>query len=95
MDTLMLLLLLPLAVPFVTKYFFGHTINWKEMLCQILVPVIAVTAVYYIGRYGQTADVEVWNGSVTDKRMEDGSYVRSYQCNCYTTTDSKGNTTEH
>lgn len=89
MDILMLLLLLPLAIPFITKWMFHYTITWKEMIAQTLIPVVLVFCVYQLGKYGQMSDVEIWNGEVVSKHRDHGTYLRSYSCHC--TTNSDGN----
>ncbi len=60
------------------------------MCLQIVVVVLAVTAVWQIGKYAQTADTEIWNGSVVSKARDHGQYVESYSCNCRTVTSGSG-----
>jgi hypothetical protein len=91
METLLLLLLFPVAWPFISKYWLHHTVNWTEVVLQVMVVSLLVTAVWQAGIYGQLADTEIWNGYVVSKDRVHGHYVESYSCNCRT--DSKGNTT--
>lgn len=88
-EWLLIFLAFPLAWPFVAKRIWHHTINWKEMGLQILIPVVLVTVVFFAGRYGALADTEIWNGVVTAKKVNDGSYVRTYPCRCRTTSCGK------
>lgn len=52
------------------------------MAIQIFGVTVLTLIVWFMGIYGQTLDVEIWNGQVTKKEMVDGHYVRSYECNC-------------
>jgi hypothetical protein len=83
MESLLLLLFFPLAWPFIAKRIWSHTINWQEMALQILIVVSLTTGVWQLGKYGQMADTEIWNGEVISKLREHGHYVRSYECNCH------------
>ena len=90
LDYLLLFLLFPMAWPFIAKKIWSQTINWAEMGLHFAIPVVLITAVYFAGSYGATADTEIWNGQVTDKRVVDGKYVRTYQCRCRTVSSGSG-----
>ena len=82
MDTLLLLLLIPLSIPLIFKYFCHTTITWKEWAVQSLIVIVCVSAMYQIGIYNKTTDTEVWNGQVTGKEKKRVSCEHSYSCNC-------------
>lgn len=80
--TLVLLLLLPLILPWILRMVWPHNISWAEMGIATVAGVALAGAVYGMGLYGQLDDVEILNGQVVSKSREHGSYVRPYQCNC-------------
>jgi len=57
---------------------------------QIAIPVILISIVVGLGRYGQTADTEIWNGQVTAKHRIHDTYVESYDCFCTTQCSGSG-----
>lgn len=63
------------------------------MTVQIVLVSVLVTIVYTLGTYGQTSDVEIWNGFVESKERDHGHYLRSYSCNCRTVSCGKDCTT--
>lgn len=81
---LYLLILAVSFLPFIFKYFFNTTINWLEFSINLIVPIIIVIIVIQLGKYSELKDVEIWNGEITSKNREHGSYIRTYQCNCRT-----------
>lgn len=88
-----LLIFIALVFPFVCKMIFPHKITWKEYLLHTGVSLFCAGATYFIINHAATYDVELWSGEVTKKYSERVSCEHSYQCNCVTTTDSKGNST--
>ena len=93
MNPLLGLLLFPLAWPFIAKRIWHTSINWTEMVIQIVSVCILVAVTYQLGIYGQTVDTEIWNGQITKKEVNDGHYTTSYQCNCRSTSCGKDCTT--
>lgn len=89
MESLLILLLFPLAWPFIAKRIWHSTINWTEMTIQIIGVTFLVTATWQLGIYGKTQDTEIWNGYVTKKDVKDDWYQTSYCC----ATDKDGNCT--
>ena len=89
METFYLILLIPAVVALVARFWLGATITWLETLAQVVAVSLVLTAVWFAGSYSQTYDEEIWNGQVTSKSRDHGSYTRTYQCRC--STDSKGN----
>ena len=90
METLYLLLAFPLIWPFVAKRIWQTELNWQEVGLNVVIVALVVTGVFFAGRYGKTIDTEIWNGYVISKKREEGSYVRTYSCNCYTTCSGTG-----
>lgn len=80
METLWLLLLFPIAWPFIAKRIWHHDISWKEMVLNIVIVCLMTTAVFQIGKYGQTQDTEIWNGKITGKDRKHDHYTTSYCC---------------
>lgn len=83
MEMLMILLLMPLAIPVIAKSVFSHKITFTEMFIQMAAVCVPITLLVIIGYVGQTMDVEVWNGKITDKSRDHGHYERAYDCYCY------------
>ncbi len=81
MEALLLALLFPAVWPFIAKRIWHTSINYTEMLIQWFGICVLVAITWQAGVYGQMSDTEIWNGKVTAKKVDDGSYVRSYQCN--------------
>ena len=82
METFYLLLLVPIIWAFIAKRLLHATISWREMGLQILASSLIVTAVFFLGKYSQTHDIEVWNGQIESKHRDHGHYIESYECNC-------------
>jgi len=95
METFYLILLVPVIVALIARLAFKASITWPETGAQILSVSIVLGIVWAAGSWSQTHDTEIWNGEVTAKVREHDQYTESYKCRCYTTTDSKGRSTEH
>jgi len=93
MSPIFLLLLFPLIWPFIAKRIWNAEITWTEMGLNIVIISVLTVATFQLGKYGATQDVEIWNGVVTNKKVDDGSYVRTYQCNCRSQSCGKDCTT--
>lgn len=95
MINFLLLMILPVLISLGVLFYFKKEEAWKDALLQIgivaLITGIGLGVAYWQG----TSDTEIWNGQVTNKQRNRVSCSHSYQCNCYYTTDSKGNSTEH
>ena len=89
MEALLILLLFPLAWPFIAKRIWHDSINWTEMTIQIVGVCVLTAVTWQLGVYGQTQDTEIWNGQITKKEVNDGHYTTTYQCNCRTTSCGK------
>lgn len=68
---------------------------WIAVGLYTAIGILAVCMSFFISTGAKTWDTEILNGQVTSKERDHGSYQRSYECNCYTTTDSKGQSTKH
>jgi hypothetical protein len=88
----MLLLLLVVPVPWIAKAIWPHEIKYAEIAIITVISVIITVGVYAAGHYGQTADVEVWNGEVLSKDRKHDSYVRTYSCRCRNVCSGSGKT---
>lgn len=82
MDALYLLLLFPIAWPFVAKRIWSRDISWREMGLNVGIVVLAVVALWAGGRSIMAYDVEIWNGQVTSKAQVWVFCEHSYECNC-------------
>lgn len=80
MDSLMLLLFIPLAVPFAAKFIWHSTITFQEMGINCFVSVLLTVIVWGCGMYSKTADTEIWNGKITSKDRVHDTYLESYSC---------------
>jgi len=95
--------LIPLALSIATIFIVRKLMIKQLELAQIvgftagglIISMVIMASAFYAGKGSKTGDVEILNGEVLRKDRIHDSYVRSYQCNCYTTTDSDGHTTEH
>ena len=89
-TTLWWLLLIPVALSALTLLLvprlIGHSLGRAQLLGitagGLVVSAIIMASAFYLAKGTKTADVEVWNGCVTSKEREHGSYVRTYECNC-------------
>lgn len=89
-----LLVLFPaLLVSLVAKFYFHHSINWKEFGIQVAICTFLVASLYAAGYGHKMHDVQILSGKITDKKKTWVSCEHSYQCNCSTScsTDSQGN----
>lgn len=84
------ILLVPLIFAAVVKVVFHASITWKEMGLQVVGSTVITAIVLACGLYSQTADVEIWNGYVVDKKQVRVSCEHSYSCNCRTVTSGSG-----
>jgi hypothetical protein len=55
------------------------------------VGVLISAGAFYGSSAAATADTEIWNGQVTGKDREHGTYEQPYSCNCRTVTTGSGN----
>lgn len=82
MEYLFLVMTLPVLWPFVAKLKWGREFSWSEMVLNVIIAGALTAGVYELGRYTQTADVELLNGEVLSKASEKVSCSHSYSCNC-------------
>ena len=99
-DLIMLVLLVPLAIPFIARFVYHTTIDWREVGITTVVVFLVGIVVINLGSFNETADTELWNGQVTqtyNERYQCGVQSgcrHSYSCNCRRVIsgfDSKGN----
>ena len=92
--SLLLLLLVPLLIPWGVKYYWHTTVTWKEFGLQVALVAASVSIMYGIGTYNAMSDVEILNGEVTSKKMERVSCRHSYSCMCVSVSCGKGCSTQ-
>lgn len=91
MNTIWLLLLFPLVWPFIAKRIWDAKITWSELALSVVVVSILTTGTHQLGKYGQTIDYEIWNGVITSKNRDHGTYEQAYDCNCVESCSGSGN----
>lgn len=83
-DTLLWLMALPIAIGlgvwFFTKSQFDNA--WMPGLLNGVVGALILVAVFYGSKGSATADTEIWNGMVTAKSRDHGTYEKPYDCRC-------------
>lgn len=82
MESLLLLLLLPLIGSAVSISIWKQQLPLKPFLICAGLIVAIITAGWFVGRASQSWDVEIWNGQVESKQSRQGSCEHSYVCNC-------------
>lgn len=94
-TTLIWLLLLPVAIAIAMWWLIGKNKEGLIVSGVFSVASMAVVGIIFAVSSGvATSDTEIWNGKITGKDRVHGSYVRSYECRCTYSRDSKGNTTK-
>lgn len=82
-DYFWLIMLFPLAWPFVAKMVFGTSINWQETGLAIVMAAGLTTFVWNMGLSSKSDATEIINGAVTAKYRDEVSCSHSYDCNCW------------
>lgn len=90
METLVLILAIPVIIGLIAKIFYNHTIKIQETAIQIFGVVIICLVLWAAGTMSKTADVEIRNGSIIEKTVKTGQYVESYDCRCRTRCSGSG-----
>lgn len=76
------ILFVAILAPFVFAKLKSHSIDLPEaILCSVLMGV-TVTSCFYIGKSAKISDTQIISGEIVDKKREEGSYEKSYDCNC-------------
>jgi hypothetical protein len=86
--TLLALLIVPIAWPFISKAIWKR-ITYQEVAISIGLTCAVIIGLYALGKHSKVTDTEVLNGMVSGKSMETVSCSHSYDCRCYK--DKKGN----
>jgi len=81
--------LVPLVWAISIKYLFSRDITISETVGVFVIGMVVTFAGLKMSVWSQVRDVQILNGSVTDKKSKLVSCEHDYQCRC--TTDSKGN----
>lgn len=90
-SLLMMILIIPLFVPWIVRAVWPHRIKTAEVLLTSVASALIAVVVYAVGSYSQMHDVEIWNGEVVSKQRVHGHYLRSYSCNCRQVCSGSGN----
>ena len=90
MGVLSLILLIPLAWPFVAKALWKHEITLAEMGINLGVGVLVAVVGYMASLHIQALDTEIHNGVLVSKASERVSCEHSYQCRCRETCSGSG-----
>lgn len=81
---LLTLLLIPTLIAFGFFLFGGKKFTIGEFLGQNLAQLIFMSMLLLFNGFGNSSDVEVWNGRIEKKYSERVSCSHSYSCNCTT-----------
>lgn len=90
MEKLLLLLIVPVCWPMISRFIFGNRITLQEVCIQTGVTTLLVIMVWLAGQYTSTMDSEIWNGLITEKDKVRVSCSHSYRCNCHTSCTGSG-----
>lgn len=93
-DLFWLIFLVPVLWPLAARVIFKTEITWAEMALNIGIVCVLMSGVWYAGNYSATSDTEIWSGTVKNKAKVRVSCEHSYSCNCTTSTNKDGSTTE-
>lgn len=77
-----LVLLLPALWPLISKYIWPHSISYREMGLNMVLPGSLAALVLMAGVSGKMGDTEIRNGQVLGKEKEWVSCEHDYDCNC-------------
>jgi hypothetical protein len=64
--------------------------SWVYALAYSIVSVLVIAGAFYGARGAATADTEIWNGQITAKSRDHGTYEESYKCRCHNVTKYRG-----
>jgi hypothetical protein len=79
---LLLIVIFPLAWPFIAKLLWHKEVTWRELAMNVLCATILAAFVYWMGMVGKTWDTEILNGELTSKERVTASCSHSYECRC-------------
>lgn len=90
LTSILIMVLLGIALAVISKIIFKKEIRLEHLGIVVVVNILICVSVYSFYYLYSVHDTEIWNGKITDKVRDEGSYERVYPCNC--TTDANGNT---
>lgn len=91
-DSLLWMMALPIAIGLAVWYFTKSKFDnaWMPGLLNGVVGALILVAVFYGAKGSAVADTEIWNGMVTAKARDHGTYEKPYDCNCRSVTSCSG-----
>lgn len=95
METLIIFLVWPAIVFLISKIYFKRQLDAPEMIVGVGAAAVCAGMFWFISTSMMTHDKEIIHGKITEKVKVVDDYQEAYECNCYTTTDSKGYQTRH
>ena len=72
-DIFWLIMVFPIAWPFVAKWLSKASFTWAELAINGVAVLIISFVVMQAGSYSQLSDTEIWSGQVTEKKMQQES----------------------
>jgi hypothetical protein len=87
----LLLLLVPLLAAVGLFIVTKKTVTWQEFLIHLAISLAVAGISVGILYFANTTDVEIWGGSIEEKKKERVSCEHSYDCNCTTVCRGENN----
>lgn len=90
-NYLWMMLVFPLAWPWIAKILWPHKIQWMEMFLNIVACSLLVSFTFWAGTHLSLSDVEVYNGEITSKTVDrfecptntSNPCENGYDCHCH------------
>jgi len=91
-DTLLWMMALPVAIGVAVWFFTKDRVQnaWMPALVNGVVGALILVGVFYGSKGAATADTEIWNGMITAKARDHGTYEKPYECRCRSVPDCTG-----
>ncbi len=78
------------AIIVLVAFKISDQIDWRKLLIMLGILLVFSGASMAICYYGNTRDVETWNGVISSKKREEVSCSHSYKCHCYQSCTGSG-----
>jgi len=82
--------IIPIIITLICRVIWPHKITWAETAGSIGIALLICAIIFFTGSYKSTSDVQLLNGEITGKKMEEVPCEHSYDCNCRTVTHTSG-----